>query len=148
VNTSSLDTGAVVPNVVLLPEPCWWIDRNDCWETSHHPTREDVEADHADRVRSDYGWPLSVAGSFAIVYGVARQERGLCREWTCPTCGCTVHSQERIAHCPDDCGFTFVVDQITPDEPDQTRLFEVLPTHDLPGEPLSRVVVFVEEDPR
>lgn len=147
-NTGGLDTETAVPDVVLLSGPCWWIDRNDTWEVSHHPTREDAEADHADRVRSDYGWPLSVAGAFAIVYGKARQERRRCREWTCPDCGCGAHSQDRVAVCSDGCGFEFVVEQVAQDEPAQTRMFEVLPTHDLPGEPLSRVVVFAEEDPR
>jgi hypothetical protein len=135
------------PEVVLLPQPRWWIDRNDAWEISHHPTREDAEADHADRVRGDHGRPLSVAGAFALVYGTARQEHQRCWEWTCPDCGCGAHSQERIADCPHECGFEFLIDQIAPDVPDQTHLFEVLPTHDLPGQPLSRVVVFADEDP-
>jgi len=40
------------PITVLLPALCWLIDRDDDWETYHHPTREDAEHEHADRVRS------------------------------------------------------------------------------------------------
>jgi hypothetical protein len=133
---------------VALPAPCWWIDRDDCWEISHHPTREDAEADHADRVRSDYGWVLSVAGAFAIVSGVARQEPRRCRELTCPECGAVNHFQNRFESCVDECGYEVEIEQIPPDDPNQTRIFEVLPTRDLDGQPLSQVVLFAEESPR
>ncbi|RSN05979.1 hypothetical protein DMC63_37865 [Streptomyces sp. WAC 05977] len=136
------------PIAIALPTPCWWIDRDDCWEITHHPTREDAEANHADRVRDDYGWVLSVAGAFAIVAGVPRQEPLRCWEATCPECGATGHFQRRFESCVDECGYEFEIEQIPPDDPNQARIFEVLPTHDLAGQPLSRVVLFTEEDPR
>jgi hypothetical protein len=136
------------PTVVALPVPCWWIDRDDCWETSHHPTREDVEADHADQIRADYGWVLSVGGAFAIVAGVARQEPLRCREVTCPECGGVNHVQRRFESCVYECEYEFEIEQIPPDDPNQARFFEILPTHDVDGEPLSRVVLFADEEPR
>lgn len=136
------------PVPVALPAQCWWIDRDDCWEITHHPTREDAEANHADRVRSDYGWVLSVAGAFAIVPGTARQEQRRCWQVTCPECGAAQHIQGRFESCVDECGYEIETEQIAPDDPNQTRFFEVLPTGDLEGQPLSRVVVFAEEDPR
>jgi hypothetical protein len=149
VTAGSTEPGPVVPDVVLLPDPCWWIDRNDAWEITHHPTREDAEAEHADQVREDNGWPLSVEGALAIIYGLARQEHQRCRAWTCPDCGSRAHTQERLALCPDEeCEYEFQVDQVALDDPAQSRMFEVLPTHDLPGEPLSRIVVFAEDEPR
>lgn len=133
------------PTVVLLPTPCWWIDRGDPCETPHYPTREDAEAEHTDQVREDYGWPLSVTGAFAMVSGEVKQEHQRCREWTCPDCGCAAHTQTRITQCPHECGFEFLVEQIAPDDAAQSRMFEVLPIHDLPGQPLNRIVVFAEE---
>lgn len=56
-------TEQATPTAVALSAPCWWIDRGDCWEITHHYTREDAEAGHADRVRDDHGWvPLSRRG--------------------------------------------------------------------------------------
>lgn len=129
----------------LLPAPCWWIDRDDCWEITHHPTRDDAEANHADRVRSDYGWVLSITGAFALVSGIARQEMRRCHEVTCPDCGTLQHVRERVQSCAGECGYEVVIEQIAVHDPAQTRLFEVVPTHDLAGEPLSRVVVFAQE---
>jgi hypothetical protein len=135
---------------VALPTPCWWIDRGDCWEITHHATREDAEVNHADQVRDDHGWVLSVVGAFDIVPGIARQEPRRCYEATCPECGAGQHLQSRHESCVDECGYEFVVEQIAPDNPAQATLFEVLPTHDLVGQPLSRIVVFADadEDPR
>lgn len=143
---SDLDTaraGAVV--AIALPAPCWWIDLDDCWEVTHHVTREDAEAHHADQVRSDHGWVLSIVGAFAIKPGTARQERQRCYLVTCPECGRRQHIQQRFESCVDECGYEIESEQILVHDPNQTRLFEVLPTHDLPGRPLSRVVVFAEE---
>ncbi|MFE3178664.1 hypothetical protein ACFXPA_46575 [Amycolatopsis sp. NPDC059090] len=117
-----------MPEAVLLPEPCWWIDRDDDWEISHHPGREAAEADHADRVRSDYGWPLSVAGAVAIVPGEVRREARRCREWTCPDCGCVTHSQGRDASCAEECGFEFEIAEVAPDDPAQASLFDACGT--------------------
>lgn len=130
---------------IALPVPCWWIDRDDCWEITHHATRDEAEAHHADQVRSDHGWVLSIAGAFAVVPGVARQEPRHCYLVTCPECGRRQHIQGRFESCVDECGYGIEVAQIPVDDPKQTRLFEVLPTHDLPGQPLSRIVVFAEE---
>jgi hypothetical protein len=143
-DTDPAEPGPVA--AVALPAPCWWIDRGDCWEITHHPTREDAHAAHADMVRSDYGWVLSVAGAFAIVPGVACQDLRRCYEVTCPECGATQHIQDRIESCVDECGYEFEIEQIALDNPHQTRFFEVLPTDDIEGQPLSRVVVFAEED--
>jgi hypothetical protein len=142
---------------VALPAPCWWIDRNDCWEITHHTTREQAEADHVERVSHDISHDedsvlsvaLSVAAAFAIEPGVARREPRRCYEVTCPECGSGQHVQERYERCLDDgCDYEFEIEQIALDDPDQSRLFEVLPTHDLAGHPISRVVVFADEDPR
>ncbi len=126
---------------ILLPTPCWWIDRDDCWEITHHATREDAEAHHADLVRSDYGYPLSVTGAFAIYPGVAKQEMQRCREITCAGCGETWHTRSRITEC-EECGHETLI--IPLDDPDQTGFFEVLPTSDIEGQPLSRVITFEE----
>jgi hypothetical protein len=143
------DEGQAAPvEAVVLPKPCWWIDRDDDYEITHHPTRTVTEADHADRVRSDHGWVLSITGAFAIVPGTARQEMRRCFEVTCPDCGTPQHVQDRVRSCVGECGYEFVVEQIAVHDPAQTKLFEVLPTHDLPDQPLSLVVVFAEDDPR
>ncbi len=119
-------TDQAVLAAVPLSTPCWWIDRNDCWEITHHTTREDAEADHADKIRYDYGWVLSVTGAFAIYPGVARQEPRRCYEVTCPGCGVRGHHQTRFTACPAECGHEFAVEQIPPDDdPDQTCLFDV-----------------------
>jgi hypothetical protein len=120
---SGIDLSRGEPVVVALSTPCWWIDRGDCWEITHHATREDAEADHADRVRSDYGWPLSVAGAFAIVPGVARQEQRRCYESTCPECGAHNHIQHRYESCVDECGYEFEITQIAFNDPHQIELF-------------------------
>lgn len=144
---NALDLALPVPVVALaLPAPCWWIDRGDDYEVTHHPTRAEAKANHADRVRSDYGWVLSIEGAFAIVPGVTCQEPRRCWEITCPECGAPQHVQARFESCVDECGCEFEIEQIALDNPHQTRFFEVLPTDDLEGQPLSRVVVFAEED--
>src|SRR5690349_1840129 len=97
---------------IALSMPCWWIDRGDCWEISHYPTRDDAEADHVDSVREDHGWVLSVAGAFAIVPGVARQEQRRCHEVTCPDCGAVQHHQTRFATCVGECGYEFEIGDI------------------------------------
>lgn len=126
------DTDQTAPTAHVLPAPCWWIDRGDCWEITHHDSREDAEAGHADRVRSDDGWILSVAGAFALVPGVARQESYRCHEVTCPACGAVQHNrQERFGACVEECGYEFEITQAPLVDADQIRLFEVLPTHDL-----------------
>jgi hypothetical protein len=127
---TSADTDQATPAAIALATPCWWIDRGDCWEITHHATREDAEAGHADRVRSDEGWVLSVAGAFAIVPGVARQEPRRCYEVTCPECGAVGHHQTRFTACPAECGYDFVLKQIPQTDPDQIGLFDDLPTHD------------------
>lgn len=116
---------------VALPAPCWWIDRHDGWETTHHATREDAVAEHVDAVRRDYGWVLSETGAFDIVPGVVRQEPRACYEATCPDCGAGNHLQDRTAPCFTECGHEFQVEQIALDDPDQTALFDLPPS---PGE--------------
>lgn len=111
---------------VLLSTPCWWIDRGDCWEITHHATREDADAGHADRVRDEFGWILSVTGAFALVPGVARQESYRCYAMTCPVCGRRQHHHgTRFVECVDECGHEFEIEQVAPDIPGQTRLFTV-----------------------
>jgi len=132
-----------VTEPVLLPAGCWWIDRDDCWEITPYPTREDAEANHADRIRSDYGWPLSVKGAFEIYPGVATQEVQRCWEIDCPECGKRAHVTRRFDTC-GACEDEIVSLAIPYEDPDQVELFDVLPTHDIPGQPLSRVVVFEE----
>lgn len=111
------------PIPYTLPEPCWWIDRDDCFEITHHPTREDAEANHADRVRSDYGWVLSVQGAFEIYPGKARQEQLRCWKVTCPECGAAQHVQERFERCSYGCGYEITTEQIPEDDPNQIWLF-------------------------
>lgn len=115
------------PAAAALPAPCWWIDRDDCWEITHHPTREDAEANHADRVRSDYGWALSVTGAFEVYPGQARQEPRRCYTVTCPECGTAQHVQQRFEQCGDGCGHEIKTEQIPDDDPDQTWLFTPAP---------------------
>lgn len=122
---TSPETNPTAPAAVALSTPCWWIDRGDCWEITHHTTREDAEADHADRVRDDDGWVLSVAGAFAIYPGEARQEPRRCYEVTCPECGVVGHHQTRFTACPAECGYEFEIGQIAVDNPDQMRLVDV-----------------------
>jgi hypothetical protein len=126
---TSTETDQATPTAVALPAPCWWIDRGDCWEITHHDSREDAEANHADSVRADDGWILSIAGAFEIVPGVARQEPCRCYKVTCPDCGAVQHHQTRFATCVGECGYEFEITQIPLIDPDQTRLFEALPTH-------------------
>ena len=145
---SPADTTHREPVAIVLPAPCWWIDRDDCWEITHHPTREDAQADHADRVRSIFGWVLSVAGAFALYPGVTRQEPRRCYKVTCPECGVPQHTQDRWEACAAECGYEIETAQIPPADPDQARLFEALPTHDIEGLSLGQVIVFAEEDPR
>ncbi|MFD5089383.1 AAA family ATPase [Amycolatopsis thailandensis] len=111
---------------VLLPAGCWWIDRDDCWEITHHPTREDAEADHADRIRGDYGYPLSVKGAFKIYPGEAKQETLRCYEIDCPECGETVHVTRRYDIC-GACEDDIVTPAIPYEDPDQVELFDVVP---------------------
>jgi hypothetical protein len=122
---TTLPTDEAAPMAVALSTPCWWIDRNDCWEITHHATREDAEAHHADQIRSDYGWVLSVAGAFAIYPGVARQEPCRCYEVTCPECGDVGHHRSRFTACPAECGCEFEIEQIPVVDPNQAQLFEV-----------------------
>ncbi|WP_020421142.1 hypothetical protein [Amycolatopsis sp. ATCC 39116] len=144
-----LDLASAAPPAVALPAPCWWIDRNDDGMITHHLTREEAETVHADQVREDHGWGLTVAGAFAIVPGLVCHEPRRCYEVTCPGCGTVQHVQDRYQACIDDvCGHELEVEQIPHVAPDQTQLFDVLPTHDIEDEPLSRVVLFIEEDPR
>jgi len=135
------------PVAIGLAAPCWWIDRNDPWEISHHATRLAAEETHADQVREDHGWPLSVAGAFAIVPGVARREVRRCYEVTCPECGAEQHIQDHTGECVDECGYEFVIDQIALNDPEQTRLFEVLPTQDIAGQPANIVITFADKRP-
>ena len=129
-----------------LPNPCWWIDRHDPWEITHHRTPEDATANHRDRVCSDHGWVLTVAGAFAIVPGDLEQEHQRCCEVICPDCGEGLHLQERYEECWE-CGHGFVITAFPdPDLPGQGFLLEVLPTHDIPGNPLVIVMGPIEGD--
>lgn len=123
--------------------PCWWMDRGDCWEITHHPTREEAEADHADRIRDDYDEPLTVVAALALEPATAVQEPRRCYVVECRECGCGQHVQERVTEC-FECSEPVTVEQIAPDDPSQEAAFEVLPTHDIDGHPLSRVVLFEE----
>lgn len=111
------------PAAYALPAPCWWVDRDDCWEITHHDTREDAEADHADRVRSDYGWVLSTSGAFEICPGRVRQEQLRCWKVTCPQCGAAQHIQHRFESCVDECGYEITTEQIPDNDPNQFPLF-------------------------
>jgi len=130
------------PAPVMLSSPCWWIDRNDCWEITHHRTVEDAVANHRDRVCGDHGWILSVAGAFAIVPGEIQQEPRRCYEAVCPGCGEHVHLQYRYDECVE-CGHEFVIDTLpAPDDEHQEYLFEILETTGIPGKPgLAHVIV-------
>lgn len=109
-------------DAVALPSPCWWIDRDDCWETTHHPTREEAVSHHTDQVRCDHGWPLSDLGAAEIMHGVPVQEERRCHELTCPECEMVVHVQERDDRC-GWCEADIETEQIAPEDPDQPELF-------------------------
>lgn len=89
--------------------------------------------------------PLDPRRSAGCWPGTARRELRRRYLVTCPECGRRQHIQGRFESCMDECGHGIESALIPVDDPDQARLFEVLPTHDLAGQPLSRVVVFAEE---
>lgn len=83
----------------LLTTPCWWVDRHDPWEIIHDRTRDRAEQRHADQVRQDEGFPLSVQGAFERSQGDLVQETVSCYEFDCPECGDCCHQQERSGNC-------------------------------------------------
>lgn len=114
------------PEVELLPTPCWWVDRDDPWEIRHYATRQEAVNHHVAMVRDDHGMPWSEAGAFDVVPGVVTEQPRRCWSWECPDCGARCHTYARVAGCVDECGFSFVIDAIAEDNPDQGRLFEAV----------------------
>lgn len=120
---TGLDASLVL---TALPAPCWWIDPNHLgdWEIAHHDTRGAAEEDHANQIRSEYGWVLTVAGAFAILPGRAVQEVRRCYVVSCPGCEQRRHVQKRFEACAG-CGYRVEKPQIPLDDPRQLRLFTV-----------------------
>lgn len=83
----------------LLTTPCWWVDCHDPWEIMHYSTREEAEQRHADDVRKDEGFPLSVQGAFERSPSDLVQENVCCYGFDCPACGSGCHQQERSGEC-------------------------------------------------
>jgi hypothetical protein len=131
--------------VSTQPEPCWWMDRGDCWEITHHPTREDAEADHADQVRSDYGWPLSLAGCLEIVPASPRREKIPCQSVRCPDCDTDIHYIGAGEVCCDECDEVLIAKgECHFPDPDQEYLFDVLTAPDDTGQVVTHLVLCQE----
>ena len=137
----------------LLPSPCWWIDRGDCWEITHHPTRQAAETAHENfRVHGNHpistfntdSQGISCVEEVSLVDGIARREVRCCYEVVCPDCGTLQHIQDLDEDCVEGCGYVFDPKEIPPNDPDQNYLFGVLTTDDI-NQP-HMVVLFAEGD--
>ncbi|APU20923.1 hypothetical protein [Actinoalloteichus sp. GBA129-24] len=121
--TSDPDTS---PSPVRLPEPCWWVDYGDAWEDPHCLTR----ADAVRVINPGRG------------HGIVRQEALPCWQVTCHTCGEQQHAAALDGECGWECGGPLLDpgDVPPPRHPDQSALFEAMPTDDL-GIPGGMVVM-------
>jgi hypothetical protein len=131
--STTVDDSPYLP--VRLETPCWWIDRADCEEITHHPTLDDAVAHHRDLVCSEYGWVLSATGAFALVPGQIQQEQRCCWQVICPDCGRGLHLQDRYEEC-FECGYPYLIEDLPgPDDEHQETLFDVLDTTGVDGAP-------------
>lgn len=141
---SNDDERPVEPIPIALPAPCWWIDGDEDWEITHHPTREEAVRHHAEQIRRDDP-TLTDAEALAITRGVIRQESQRCWTVTCPECGQIQHIQDMFDMCAADCGWAAEEHKpVLVHDPDQHRLFDILPTNDIPGRPPHLIVLLAE----
>ena len=138
-----------VPREILLSTPCWWINNGliDPDEDGylHFGSRDEALAYHVHGTRKLHGFPLSEAGALGRIPAVIRRETYCCVKVTCPGCGVGQHSEGPFEVCGYECGWMLPDAEPPPDNPDQERLFEVLRTDDIEGQPDSMLVVFGEE---